>query len=30
VNLDGNDIENTKVLHDLLGQIDLGKLAALK
>ena len=30
VNLDGNNIESTKVLYDLLGQIDLGKLAALK
>jgi len=30
VNLDGNNIENTKVLYDLLGRMDLGKLAALK
>ena len=30
VTLDGNDIENTKVLHDLAGKIDLAKLAQLK
>jgi len=30
INLDGNDIESTKVLYDLLGRMDLGKLAALK
>ena len=30
VTLDGNDIENTRVLHDLAGQIDLAKLAQLK
>jgi hypothetical protein len=30
VTLDGNDIENTKVLHDLAGKFDLGKLAGLK
>lgn len=30
VTLDGNDIENAKVLHDLAGKIDLAKLAQLK
>jgi hypothetical protein len=30
VTLDGNDIENTKVLHELAGKFDLGKLAGLK
>jgi hypothetical protein len=30
VTLEGNDIENTKVLHDLAGKIDLAKLAQMK
>jgi len=30
VTLEGNDIENTKVLHDLAGKIDLARLAQLK
>jgi hypothetical protein len=30
VTIEGNDIENTRVLHDLAGKIDLAKLAQLK
>jgi hypothetical protein len=30
VQIEGQQIEDTKVLHDLAGRIDMGKLAALK